>query len=119
MVMTSTRGRGFTLLEIMVVILIIGILLAIAVPQFINSRTRSQQRACISHLRSLESAKELFTYRNALKQGDTIDANLAWSDYSRQPYPICPAGGTYSIGLVGELPTCSLNASTPPHEIGN
>ena len=119
MVMKSTRGRGFTLLEIMVVILIIGILLAIAVPQFINSRTRSQQRACISSLRGIESAKELYTYKNNLKQGDPIDGNLAWTDYSRQPYPICPSGGSYTVGLVGELPSCSLNAATPPHMIGN
>jgi prepilin-type N-terminal cleavage/methylation domain-containing protein len=58
------RERGFTLVEIMIVVLIIGILLAIAVPSFMNARERSRANACRSNLRQVQAAKEQWAMAN-------------------------------------------------------
>ena len=55
---TRTRKRGFTLVEIMIVVLIIGILLAIAIPNFINARQTSRVQTIVANLREVDAAKE-------------------------------------------------------------
>ena len=49
----NCKKSGFTLVEIMIVVAIIGLLAAIAIPSFVNARTRSQQNACINNLRQV------------------------------------------------------------------
>ena len=75
---------GFTLIELMVVVLVIAILLAIAVPTFLGARERSQDRAAQSNLRNaLTAAKVLFVdsgdYRGATTSGlGDIEPGLTW-----------------------------------------
>ena len=109
------RKRAFTLVEIMIVVLIIGILMGIAVPQWMKARTNSQQKTCITNLRAIDQAKEQFTMENQLKNGDAIDAVAAWAIYEKGAYPTCPGGGTYTPGLVGTTPTCTLAAAPTLH----
>ncbi|MCL6624082.1 MAG: prepilin-type N-terminal cleavage/methylation domain-containing protein, partial [Fimbriimonadales bacterium] len=54
----NRRRKGFTLVEIMIVVLIIGILLAIAIPNFMRARETSRTKSCISNLRQIDAAKE-------------------------------------------------------------
>ena len=61
--------RGFTLVEIMIVVLIIGILLAIAVPNFIKARETSRSKSCVANLKQIEAAKEQWCMDN--KQSTT------------------------------------------------
>jgi type II secretion system protein G len=101
------RERGFTLVEIMIVVLIIGILLAIAVPSFMNARERSRANACRANLRQIQAAKEQWAMAN--NQGPT--ATPAWADLVPnflQQQPNCPSGGTYTIGNMSTNPTCSI-----------
>ncbi len=104
------RQRGFTLVEIMIVVLIIGILLAIAVPSFMNARERSRAQACRSNLRQIQAAKEQWAMAN--NQGST--ATPDWTDLTPtfiQQQPSCPSGGNYTIGNMSTNPSCSIGGT--------
>ena len=105
----TSRKSGFTLVEIMIVVAIIGLLAAIASPNFVRARTQSQKNACINNLRQIDGAVQQWALEN--KQGAT--ANVSASDV--YPYlknsVICPSGGTaftdsYAVTDVATKPTC-------------
>src|SRR4051812_32226963 len=97
--------RGFTLVEIMIVVLIIGVLLAIAVPNFVRARNGSQARGCQSNLKHIMSATEQYLMDN---QSTTYPALSALSPTYLKSAPACPTGGTYTMGSATANPTCSI-----------
>ncbi|MFN3682692.1 MAG: competence type IV pilus major pilin ComGC [Fimbriimonadaceae bacterium] len=101
------RNRAFTLVEIMIVVLIIGILLAIAVPNFIKARESSRTKTCIANLKQIDSAKEQWAMENKKTTGDACGFGDLVPDYMKAQ-PSCPSGGTYTVGGVGTTPTCSI-----------
>ena len=101
--------RGFTLVEIMIVIAIIGLLLAVAIPNFIRAREVSQARACQSNMKNLIGAKERWAMDNRRGATDTPSmSDVAVPGVYIRSVPQCPAGGTYTVGSLDELPTCSI-----------
>lgn len=108
------KSKGFTLVEIMIVVLIIGILLAIAVPNFIKARENSRTRTCIANLRQIEAAKEQWAMENKKGAADTpTTANLT-PDYMKA-FPTCPSTATaYTINQVDTNPSCAVGA---PHNL--
>ena len=111
----KTSKSGFTLVEIMIVVAIIGLLAAIAIPNFVRARTQSQTNACINNLRQVDGAIQQWALENKKNSGDTV----VFTDI--QPYlrsaVICPAGGTafsdsYTISQVTNKPTCKKQTAT-------
>jgi len=104
--MIKNRRCGFTLIEIMIVVLIIALLLAIAVPNFLKARENACTKSCIGNLRQISHVKEMF----AMEHAADADYTVTWSDvlpYLRGGQPRCPAGGTYDLATVNATVTCN------------
>ena len=116
----TSRKSGFTLVEIMIVVAIIGLLAAIAIPNFVKARATSQMNACINNLRQIDAAANEFALEKGKKTGDTITMTTDLTPYiklnSASSIPPCPAGGSYTCANVGNTPTCTLSSlTTSPH----
>ena len=99
---------------------IIGLLAAIAIPNFVKARATSQANACINNLRQIDAAANQFALERGKKTSDPISYPGDLTPYIRlnsaSSIPGCPAGGTYTCNTVGTTPTCSLGSSvTPAH----
>jgi prepilin-type N-terminal cleavage/methylation domain-containing protein len=107
----NKKSAGFTLVEIMIVVLIIGILLAIAIPNFVKARETSRAKACVANLKQVDSAKQQYMMDKNISTYTGAMTDLA-PTYIRVA-PTCPAGGTYTVGDQTTSPTCSLATTTP------
>lgn len=93
-------------------IAVIGMLAAIAIPNFVIARNTAQMNACINNLRQLDGAKQQWALEQKKEITDTPTKNEV-AAYIKGEYPTCPAGGIYTINAVGQDPTCSI----PSHRL--
>ncbi len=122
------KSAGFTLVEIMIVVAIIGLLATIAIPNFVRARLKAQQSACINNLRQIDGAKQTWALENRANQTTVpVVANI-------QPYlgrgtagtvPTCPAdpansfATSYSLNDLQTAPACLITPGAPGDSTGH
>ena len=96
----------------MIVVAIIGLLAAIAIPSFVRARQSTQANTCLNNLRLIDGAKDQYALENGQATGAACTAADV-SPYLKMGFPVCPIGGTYTIGAIGpDNPSCSAYSAT-------
>ena len=110
------KTSGFTLVEIMIVVAIIALLAAIAIPNFVKARTASQKSACIANLKQIEGAKATWALEaRKTAASSPNDTDLFGASLYIAAKPGCPGGGAYTVDKVDTKPSCTL--STEGHTL--
>lgn len=115
----KTSSTGFTLVEIMIVVAIIGLLAAIAIPNYLHARTESKGILCSTNLEMLDAAKQQWGFENNAGNEDTPvmdDLKIYMQNQSNSNFQ-CPSGGNYTIGNLGTVPSCTLATGDGKHEL--
>ncbi len=94
-------------------IILIPIYAAIMIPAFAQARAHAQQAVCINQLRTIEMAKAEEALKTNLEDGQPVEVSSLLPYFKDHKMPVCPRGGTYDIGAVGEMPRCTVKG----HEI--
>jgi prepilin-type N-terminal cleavage/methylation domain-containing protein len=106
------RQNGFTLVEVMIAVMIIGLLAAMATPTVLKARDRAQRSVCQSNQRILEQAAETYALEKGLAPGLTLNDLQPY--LARNQLPLCPAKGTYSLEISPAIRVpCSIAAHNP------
>lgn len=115
--MKNMRNKGFTLVEIMIVVAIIGIIVSIAVPAFLRARENARGRACQENLMKIDGSVEQWALDFRQSNGATVAlTGLVGTTLYLKRTPVCPSGGTYTQTLtVGTDPTCTIGTTSDPY----
>ncbi len=97
--------KGFTLIEIMIVVVIIAVLMAVAIPNLMKAREASRQKACLSNLREINQAKEQYAMECRKHDGDSVGWGEIVPNYLKTQ-PTCPLGPGYDLQVIGTCPSC-------------
>ena len=101
---------GFTLVEIMIVVAVIGIMASIALPNFAKARATAQQKACIHNLSVLDETKQQWGFETRQQSTATPTIAQIQAYFGQSRMPVCPTRGTYRLRRLDRNPTCTRAA---------
>lgn len=104
-------------MEIMIVVMIIGILAAIAIPAFTRSSELSRQNACMNNLRQIEQATDQAAQELGLTTGQ-VPAAATVNSYIKGGPPVCPNRGVYTYPAIGSNASCTIHGTIAAPESG-
>ena len=112
----NKRRGGFTLVEIMIVVAIIALLAAIAVPGFLRARKRSQASRILNDLRMIDSAVDQYAIETNRKTNDAVGV-VDWTNYLKKGSNLYNGGksilgtayGPQTVDQIPQVPTADLN----------
>jgi prepilin-type N-terminal cleavage/methylation domain-containing protein len=113
----TNKRAGFTLVEIMIVVAIIALLAAIAVPGFLRARKRSQASKIINDLRLVDAAVDQYAIERGKKTDDPVDV-IDWTAYVKKDTNLYLTGadllghafGPQTVDMIPKVPTASYDA---------
>ena len=107
----TPRRSAFTLVEIMIVVAIIGLLAAIAVPNILRARNTAQKNTCIANLKQIEGAIQQWAMENKTSDGSTVVTTDITPFLKNNVMPEEPTGAGYTIANTEAAPLCTSPAS--------
>ena len=109
MVKTVPATSGFSLVEVLLIIAVIGFLLGVAMPNQLRAQKKADGYHCRANLEDIQFAIQKWSAENG---GQDPDAKLTWEDiksYLARGKAQCPSGGHYTLTTAGEAPKCSVD----------
>jgi prepilin-type N-terminal cleavage/methylation domain-containing protein len=113
----TPKRRAFTMIEIMIVVVIMGVLLNIAAPGMIRGRERARARACVTNLRRIDGAKEQWAMDTRANANTTAPAITTLVGTYIKSTPLCPSGGGYLVNNLGVHPSCNTTGGPYSHSM--